>query len=63
MFRGFEKGLKEDPLCFLGVLRVRSRVKMNHANEDQTRIQETKRTPEPTFISDNMDTITQPGST
>jgi hypothetical protein len=36
MFRGFEKGLKEEPLCFLGVLRVMSRVKRNHANEAQT---------------------------
>jgi hypothetical protein len=40
MFRGSEKGLKEDPLCFLGVPRVRSRVKRNHANEAQTRNQE-----------------------
>jgi hypothetical protein len=39
MFRGFEKGLKEDPLYLLGVLRVRSRVKKNHANEAQTRNQ------------------------
>jgi hypothetical protein len=40
MFRGFEKGLKEDLLCLLGVPRVRSRVKRNYANEDQTHNQE-----------------------
>jgi hypothetical protein len=40
MFRGSEKGLKEDPLCLLGVLRVRSRVKKNHTNEAQTHNQE-----------------------
>jgi hypothetical protein len=40
MFRGFEKGLKEDLLYLLGVPRVRSRVKRNHANEAQTRNQE-----------------------
>ena len=64
MFRGSEKGLKEDPLCLLGVLGVRSRVKRNHANKAQTHNQEkTTRTPEPTVIRDNMDTIMQPGST
>jgi hypothetical protein len=63
MFRGSEKGLKEDPL-FLGVLRVRSKVIMNHASEAQTRNQEQlKRTPEPIIISDGMDTKMQPGST
>jgi hypothetical protein len=36
MFRGSEKGLKEDLLYLLGVMRVRSRVKKNHANEAQT---------------------------
>jgi hypothetical protein len=35
MFRGSEKGLKED-LLFLGVLRVRSKVRMNHASEART---------------------------
>jgi hypothetical protein len=64
MFRGSEKGLKEDPLCFLGVPRVRSRVKRNHANEAQTRNQEKLwRTPEPIVVSDSMDTVMQPGST
>jgi hypothetical protein len=58
MFRGSEKGLKEEPLCLLGVSRVRSRVKGNHANEAQTHNPEKgTRTPEPTVIRDNIDTI------
>jgi hypothetical protein len=40
MFKGSEKGLKGDPLCVLGVRRVRQRVKKTHANEVQTDIQE-----------------------
>jgi hypothetical protein len=40
MFRGYENGLKEDPLCFVGVSRVRSRVIMHHANEAQTHNQD-----------------------
>jgi hypothetical protein len=51
--------------CFsLGVPRVRSRVKRNHANEAQTRNQEKIwRTLEPIVISDSMDTVVQLGST
>jgi hypothetical protein len=40
MFRGSEKGLKEDPFKILGVPRVRLRVIKNHANEAQTRNQD-----------------------
>jgi hypothetical protein len=47
MFKGSEKGLKGDPLCVLGVRRVRQRVKKTHANEAQTHIQgKAIRTPE-----------------
>jgi hypothetical protein len=61
MFRGSEKGLKEDLLCLFGVPSMRSRVKRNHANEAQTHNPEkTTRTPKPTMIRDNMDTIMQP---
>jgi hypothetical protein len=43
---------------------MRSRVIKNHANEAQNRNQEKlKGTTEPIVISDNMDTIMQPGST
>ena len=61
----FKASLKDNKACsFLGVPRVRSRVKRNHANEAQTHNQEkTTRTPEPTVIRDSMDTIMQPGST
>jgi hypothetical protein len=48
----------------LGVPRVRSRVKMNHANEAQTHNQEKLwGTPEPIVVSDSMDTVMQPRST
>jgi hypothetical protein len=63
MFRGSEKGLKEDPYV-LGVLRVRSREIMNHANEAHTRNQtKLKMTLKPIVISDSMDAQMQPGST
>jgi hypothetical protein len=63
MFRGSEKGLKEDPL-FFGSPEVRSRAKKNHENEAQTCIQEKLQG----LLSlqcfrDNMNTIMQPGST
>ena len=40
MFRGCEKGLKEDPFKILGVLSVRPRVIKNHADEAQTHNQD-----------------------
>jgi hypothetical protein len=64
MFRGSEKGLKEDLLCFFGVQRVRPRVERNHANDAQIGNQgKLWRTLEPIVVSDSMDIVMQPGYT
>jgi hypothetical protein len=65
MFKGSEKGLKGDPLCVLGVRRVRQRVTKTHANEAQSHNQE-RLYGLPSLLSlfkNGMDTIMQPGTT
>jgi hypothetical protein len=65
MFKGSEKGLKGDPLCVLGVRRVRQRVKKTHANEAQTHIQD-RLYGLPSLLSlfrNGMDTKMQVGTT
>jgi hypothetical protein len=65
MFKGSEKGLKGDPLCVLGVRRVRQRVKKTHANEAQTHVQD-RLYGLPSLLSlfrNGMDTKMQVGTT